>query len=48
MDGVIFKDINFWMELHTRFGTQKQGIKLTKKYLHRDYNKLVEEVVVKL
>lgn len=48
MDGVIFKDVNFWMELHKKFGTLEQGIKLTKKYLHRDYNKLVEEVVVKL
>jgi len=48
MDGVIFKDINFWMELHKKFGTLKQGIELTKKYLHTDYDKLVEEVVVKL
>ncbi len=21
LDGVIFKDINFWMELHKKFGT---------------------------
>jgi phosphoserine phosphatase len=48
MDGVIFKDRNFWMELHKKFGTLKQGLELTKKYLHTDYNKLVEEVVVKL
>jgi phosphoserine phosphatase len=48
MDGVIFKDINFWMELHKKFGTLEQGIGLTKKYLHTDYNRLVEEVVVKL
>jgi phosphoserine phosphatase len=48
MDGVIFKDINFWMELHKKFGTLEQGIELTKKYLHTDYDKLVEEVVVKL
>lgn len=47
-DGVIFKDINFWMELHKKFGTLEQGIDLTKKYLHTDYDKLVEEVVVKL
>ena len=48
MDGVIFKDINFWIELHKKFGTLEQGIKLTEKYLHHNYEKLVEEVVVKL
>lgn len=48
MDGVIFRDINFWMELHKKFGTLEQGIELTKKYLHADYDRLVEEVVVKL
>lgn len=48
MDGVIFKDINFWMELHKKFGTLEQGKELTKKYLHTNYDKLVEEVVVKL
>ena len=48
MDGVIFKDVNFWMELHKVFGTLEEGQKLTKKYLHTDYNKLVEEVVIKL
>jgi len=48
MDGVIFKDVNFWIELHKKFGTLKEGIQLTEKYLHTDYDKLVEEVVVKL
>lgn len=48
MDGVIFRDINFWMELHKKFGTLEQGLELTKKYLHTDYDRLVEEVVVKL
>ena len=48
MDGVIFKDINFWMELHKTFGTLEQGKILTEKYLHADYAKLVEEVVGKL
>ncbi len=48
MDGVIFKDTNFWLELHKRFGTLEQGKRLTEQYLHKDYNKLVEEVVVKL
>jgi phosphoserine phosphatase len=45
MDGVIFKDINMWMELHKKFGTYEQGVILTEKYLHSDYPKLVEEVV---
>ena len=48
VDGVIFEDVNFWIELHKKFGTLKQGVTLTKKYLHSDYNKLVKEVVVKL
>ncbi len=48
MDGVIFKDVNFWLELHKKFGTLEEGIKLTEKYLHSNYEKLVEEVVVKL
>ncbi len=48
MDGVIFKDVNFWIELHKKFGTLGQGTELTKKYLHTDYDRLVEEVVVKL
>lgn len=48
MDGVIFKDINFWLELHKAFGTLEQGKILTEKYLHTDYDTLVEEVVVKL
>ncbi|MBS3151901.1 HAD family phosphatase [Candidatus Woesearchaeota archaeon] len=48
MDGVIFKDINFWIELHKKFGTLEQGKILTEKYLHSDYAKLVEEVVIKL
>ena len=48
MDGVIFKDINFWMELHKAFGTLEEGKIATEKYLHTDYDKLIEEVVVKL
>ncbi|MEA3378972.1 MAG: hypothetical protein U9Q69_05050 [Nanoarchaeota archaeon] len=48
MDGVIFKDVNFWMKLHKKFGTLNEGIELTKKYLHTDYDRLVEEVVVRL
>ncbi len=48
MDGVIFKDVNFWMELHKKFGTLEEGIQLTEKYLLTDYPKLVEEVVSRL
>lgn len=48
MDGVIFKDVNFWMKLHEAFGTLERGKELTKQYLHTDYDRLVEEVVVKL
>lgn len=48
MDGVIFNVMSFWMELHKRFGTYKQGKALTDTYLHIDYGRLVEEVVVKL
>jgi len=48
MDGVIFKDSNFWLRLHEVFGTLEEGKKLTKKYLYTNYAKLVEEVVTKL
>ncbi len=48
MDGVIFKDVNFWLALHKKFGTLELGKELTEKYLHTNYDKLVEEVVVKL
>lgn len=48
MDGVIFEPVNFWLELHKAFETLEEGKKLTEKYLHSDYNKLVEEVVVRL
>ena len=48
IDGVIFKDVNFWMELHKSFNTLEEGKILTEKYLHSDYPRLIEEVVVKL
>ncbi len=48
MDGVIFKDSNFWLNLHKAFGTFEEGKILTEKYLHTDYDKLVEEVVHRL
>ncbi|MBN1544530.1 HAD-IB family phosphatase [Candidatus Woesearchaeota archaeon] len=48
MDGVIFEHCNFWMELHKEFGTYKEGLELTNKYVKTDYAKLVEEVVGRL
>src|SRR3989344_2564606 len=48
MDGVIFQPRNFWLELHKVFGTLEEGKKLTEKYLHTDYDKLVQEVVARL
>ncbi|MFH1331946.1 MAG: HAD family phosphatase [archaeon] len=48
MDGVIFKDTNFWLRLHDTFGTLKRGKELTKKYLYSDCQKLNEEVIGEL
>ena len=48
MDGVIFKDVNFWMELHRVFGTLSEGKVLTEMYLNTDYDRLVKEVVERL
>ncbi|MFT4310864.1 MAG: HAD family hydrolase [Candidatus Woesearchaeota archaeon] len=45
MDGVLYKDINFRMSLHKALGTLEEGKILTKKYLHSDYNRLIQEVV---
>ena len=48
MDGVIFKDINFWMSVHREFGTLQKGKLLTQQFLHTNYDRLVREVVTKL
>lgn len=48
MDGVIFRERNFWLELHKAYGTFDEGKRLTELYLHSDYSRLVEEVVFKL
>jgi len=48
MDGVIFEGGNRWMELHKAYGTLEEGKALTKRYLTTDYDRLVEEVVVRL
>ncbi len=48
MDGVLIENTNFWIELHKKLGTLKEGKELTKKYLYTNYKKLVEEVVENL
>ncbi|MBW3023088.1 HAD family phosphatase [Candidatus Woesearchaeota archaeon] len=48
MDGVIFEDVNFWIELHKAYGTLEEGLELTKKYLKTNYEKLVKEVIGRL
>ncbi|MFC2133932.1 HAD family hydrolase [Bacteroidota bacterium] len=48
MDGVLLEDMNFWIELHRRFGTYEEGKKLTEKYVSSDYEKLVREVPERL
>ncbi|HOI18362.1 MAG TPA: HAD family phosphatase [Candidatus Woesearchaeota archaeon] len=48
MDGVLFKDVKFWIELHKRFGTYEEGVILTKRLLHTDYDSLIREVVQRL
>jgi len=49
MDGVLLNDTrNTWMEVHKAFGTLEEGLALTEKYLHTDYNRLVKEVVGRL
>lgn len=48
MDGVLFRDINFWLELHKQFGTYEEGVAVTKQFLHTDYARLVKEVVARL
>ena len=48
MDGVLFKDVKFWLELHKRLGTYEEGVILTKRLLHSDYDGLIKEVVQRL
>lgn len=44
MDGVIFEHENFWLQLHKKLDTYEEGMRLTKKYLKTDYERLVKEV----
>lgn len=48
IDGVLAKGRNFWLDVHKALGTFELGEALTKKYLHKDYDKLAQEVVYKL
>ena len=44
LDGVIFEGSNFWLELHRRYGTEKEGVEYANKYLSFDYDQLVKIV----
>ncbi len=48
MDGVVFKNISFWVKLHKAYGTSKEGKVFVEKYIKTNYAKLVDEVVGKL
>ncbi|MBW2993072.1 HAD-IB family phosphatase [Candidatus Woesearchaeota archaeon] len=48
MDGVVFKNISFWVKLHKAYGTYTEGKVLAEKYVKTNYAKLVDEVVGKL
>lgn len=45
MDGVIFREKNFWLRVHLALGTKDKGIYFTNQYLKSDYTKLVREVL---
>jgi phosphoserine phosphatase len=48
MDGVIYEGSNFWLELHQRFGTEKEGVDAANRYLKPDYDRLAEIVAGRL
>ncbi len=48
LDGVIFKDRNFWRLMHKAYDTEKEGIAHEEKYLKTNYQKLVDEVIGRL
>ncbi len=48
MDGVIFEGDNFWLELHRRYGTEREGLELASKYLVSDYTNLANLVAGRL
>lgn len=45
MDGVIFREKNFWLIVHSELGTKREGVLLTEKYLKTNYKKLTKEVL---
>ncbi len=48
MDGVVFEGRNFWLDLHTRLGTQTEALALADRYLRADYHRLSEITVREL
>jgi phosphoserine phosphatase len=48
MDGVLTQEKNFWFKLHDAYGTYEEGRRITKQYLHNDYDMLIKEVVGRL
>jgi len=44
LDGTLVQPVNFWMELHRRYGTLEEGKQLTERYLKTDYEMLIREV----
>ena len=42
MDGVLFRGRNFWLDLHTKMGTQAFALDLWERYGHSDYRRLSE------
>lgn len=48
MDGVIFKDDNFWNRMHYEYDTVDEGFELSKKYLKTNVKKLADEVIGRL
>lgn len=45
MDGVIFEGRNFWLDLHRRFGTEREALALAQRALQSDYEWLARYTV---
>jgi len=48
MDGVIFEGRNFWLDLHRRFGTEREALELARRSLRSDYEGLARHTVERL
>lgn len=48
MDGVLFRGKNFWLDLHRKYGTVSEGLRLANNYLDSNYDQLVKEVAGQL